>query len=237
MNVNDNEKDTKVEKETPPDVLKWASERLRAILGASNTDALEVMYDDVAERYDELTAAMKYDGDVLTVDALTRLVPNRDVRILDVGCGTGLVGQQLYDKGYRDIHGVDMSAGLLKVLEKKQIYSKLVKARFDPSTPLQYADGYFDVIISSGVFIPSHLTHTCLPEIIRLLKPGGLSLITTRKNVFDEEMAGIKLKSSFASLTKDGVLEKISHEEIDYLTDENDGVTPGLILSYKVLQQ
>ena len=54
MNVNDNEKDTKVEKETPPDVLKWASERIRAFHGASNTDALEAIYDDVAERYDEV---------------------------------------------------------------------------------------------------------------------------------------------------------------------------------------
>ncbi|XP_030833111.1 uncharacterized protein LOC115920729 isoform X2 [Strongylocentrotus purpuratus] len=191
MNVNDNEKDTKVEKEIPTDLAKWA----RALREESNTDALEAKYDDFAEQYDKL-----------------------------------------YDNGYRDIHGVDMSAGSLKVLEKKQIYSKLVKARFDPSTPLQYADGYFDVIISAGVFVPCHLTHACLPEIIRLLKAGGHILITTRKNVFDEEMAGIKLKSSFASLTKDGVLEKISHEEIGYAT-ENDEVTPGLILSYKVLQQ
>ncbi|XP_030832449.1 methyltransferase-like protein 27 [Strongylocentrotus purpuratus] len=232
MNVNDNEKDTKVEKEIPTDLAKWA----RAFREESNTDALEAMYDDFAEQYDKMNAALKGTGPVLTADALTRLVTNRDVRILDVGCGTGLVGQQLYDNGYRDIHGVDMSAGSLKVLEKKQIYSKLVKARFDPSTPLQYADGYFDVIISAGVFVPCHLTHACLPEIIRLLKAGGHILITTRKNVFDEEMAGIKLKSSFASLTKDGVLEKISHEEIGYAT-ENDEVTPGLILSYKVLQQ
>lgn len=71
---------------------------------------------------------------------------------------------------------------------------------------------------------------------VESLFSGGHIIITTRKNVFDEEMAGVKLKSSFASLTKNGVLEKISHEEIGYTT-ENDEVTPGLILSYKVLQQ
>ena len=54
MNVNDNEKDTKVGKEIPTDVVKWASERIRVTHGASNTDALEAIYDDMAERYDEV---------------------------------------------------------------------------------------------------------------------------------------------------------------------------------------
>nr|XP_054755695.1 methyltransferase-like protein 27 [Lytechinus pictus] len=181
-----------------------------------------------------MTKVLKYDGNRLTANTLIGLLPNRDLRVLDVGCGNGLFGKELFDKGYRDIHGVDMSTRFLKVLEKKQIYTKLVKARFDPTTPLEYTDGYFDVIVSCGVFLPAHLTHTCLPEIFRLLKPGGVFIITTRKNVFDEEIGGVKLKSTFADLTEKGKLQKISHEEIEYLTDSEKEV-PGLILTYKML--
>nr|XP_054754357.1 uncharacterized protein LOC129260397 isoform X2 [Lytechinus pictus] len=192
MNGNGNEMATSEEGSTSY-TLKWATDKAGELHKAANTLALENMYDDMADKYDEL-----------------------------------------FDKGYRDIHGVDMSAGLLKVLEKKQIYTKLVKARFDPTTPLEYADGYFDVIVSCGVFIPAHLTHTCLPEIFRLLKPGGVFIITTRKNVFDEELGDIKLKSTFADLIEKGKLQKISHEEIEYLTDSEKEV-PGLILTYKML--
>ncbi|XP_054755695.2 methyltransferase-like protein 27 [Lytechinus pictus] len=214
--------------------LKWATDILCASRNVANIEALENMYDDMADKYNEMTKVLKYDGNRLTANTLISLLPNRDIRVLDVGCGNGLFGKELFDKGYRDIHGVDMSTRFLKVLEKKQIYTKLVKARFDPTTPLEYTDGYFDVIVSCGVFLPAHLTHTCLPEIFRLLKPGGVFIITTRKNVFDEEIGGVKLKSTFADLTDKGKLQKISHKEIEYLTDSEKEV-PGLILTYKML--
>jgi len=40
-----------------------------------------------------------------------------DVEILDMGCGTGLVGQYLYEDGFRQIVGLDASAGMLKEAE------------------------------------------------------------------------------------------------------------------------
>ncbi|XP_041463510.1 methyltransferase-like protein 27 isoform X2 [Lytechinus variegatus] len=233
MNGNGNEMATSEEGSTSC-TLKWATDKAGEFLKAANTQALENMYDDIADKYEEITHALECNGARLTANALFGLIPNRDIRVLDVGCGIGMVGKELFDKGYRDIHGVDISAGMLKVLEKKQIYTKLVKARFDPTTPLEYADGYFDVIVSCGVFVPAHLTHTCLPEIFRLLKPGGIFIITTRKNVFDEELGDIKLKSTFAGLIEKGQLQKISHEEIEYLTDAEKKVS-GLILTYKML--
>jgi predicted TPR repeat methyltransferase len=40
-----------------------------------------------------------------------------DVDVLDMGCGTGLVGGYLYEDGFRSIVGLDASKGMLKETE------------------------------------------------------------------------------------------------------------------------
>ena len=47
------------------------------------------------------------------------------VRVIDFGCGTGLVGESLRQKGLKDITGVDCSSSMLYEADKKQVYSDL----------------------------------------------------------------------------------------------------------------
>nr|XP_054754505.1 uncharacterized protein LOC129260564 [Lytechinus pictus] len=125
-----------------------------------------------------------------------------------------------------------MSAGMLKMCKKKNVYSKLVRARFGPSEPLEYVNGYFDVVMSCGTFVPgAHLNQTCLPELFRLLKPGGYMVIATRQKAFEEELGGLELKSTLPHLVEEGVLAKLSHDVIRYTTEINIDI-PGVILSY-----
>ena len=35
-------------------------------------------------------------------------------RVLDLGCGTGLVGQQLANRGFKNIVGVDISSAMME---------------------------------------------------------------------------------------------------------------------------
>ena len=49
----------------------------------------------------------------------------RDVKVLDLGAGTGLVGEALHNKGFRNIDALEASAGMLKVAGEKGIYDKL----------------------------------------------------------------------------------------------------------------
>ena len=53
-----------------------------------------------------------YTGHIVEVEHLTQVLKQygyaNDVRILDVGCGTGLVGEELYKRGYKNIDGVDL---------------------------------------------------------------------------------------------------------------------------------
>lgn len=42
-----------------------------------------------------------------------------------MGCGTGLVGQYLKERGFKSIVGVDASAGMLEKARTKESYSEL----------------------------------------------------------------------------------------------------------------
>ena len=58
-------------------------------------------------------------------EKLKELGHNNNVSIVDLGCGTGLVGEQLYNLGYKNIDGMDLSENMLKDAEEKGIYRYL----------------------------------------------------------------------------------------------------------------
>jgi len=45
-----------------------------------------------------------------------------DVEVLDLGCGTGLVGQHLNERGFGNISGVDVSGNMLEEAAAKNVY-------------------------------------------------------------------------------------------------------------------
>jgi predicted TPR repeat methyltransferase len=47
------------------------------------------------------------------------------VESLELACGTGLVGQALGEKGFRNIYGCDISEKMLEIAETKNIYRSL----------------------------------------------------------------------------------------------------------------
>ena len=49
-----------------------------------------------------------------------------DTPILDVGAGTGLVGENLYKKGNKKIIGIDISPEMLEQAKLKGCYSSLM---------------------------------------------------------------------------------------------------------------
>ncbi|XP_071500125.1 methyltransferase-like protein 27 [Diadema antillarum] len=215
---------------------EWKLKRLLTVHTLKDQTEVKQLYDESACYYDEVALSIDYVGSAFTAEVVAKMEPNQDARILDVGCGTGLVGDGLHKAGYRNLYGVDLSAGLLDVLRKKGTYCDLTEASFGPLNSLNFTDGYFDVAMSSGSFLPTHLNEKCLPEMIRLVKSGGFIVITTRKYIFDGETGDMKLKPGLAKLVEDGLIEKVRHEESLYFKDPaRDNHVIGITLVYKVL--
>jgi SAM-dependent methyltransferase len=97
-----------------------------------------------------------------------------NMRILDVGCGTGWLGNALLPFG--EVCGVDSSAGAIADGTRRHPNITLICGDF-LNVPLE---GVFDFVVSADAFahMPDH--EACVHRIATLLKPGGTFLLMTQ---------------------------------------------------------
>ena len=110
---------------------------------------------------------------------------NNEIEILDSGCGTGLVGIALRRKGYQNIDGFDLSHGMVEKAEKTDAYRQLTGGCDMTKRIEAYPDNRYDAAISCGVFTTGHVPPVAVEEMIRVTKPGGLVVVSTRKSYYD----------------------------------------------------
>ena len=165
--------------------MKPRSNILDHVLTASTTEALMDAYGEWAEKYDhDLTQAWGYFAPQHAMRQVQRYAGDASVRILDAGCGTGLVGQLLYENGFKTLDGLDFSDGMLAQARKKQIYQNLYQA--DMNQPLAMAGGAYDLTTCVGTFTASHVKPEALHELVRVTRVGGFVVFTVRDTFWAE---------------------------------------------------
>jgi len=90
---------------------------------------------------------------------------------LDVGCGTGAVGEALRARGVDWIDGVDISAEMLARAASKDVYRDLIEA--DLTIGLDIVDDTYAGITSAGTFTHGHLPPAPIGELLRVAMPGA----------------------------------------------------------------
>lgn len=90
-------------------------------------------------------------------------------RVLDFGCGTGLHLPFLSNIA-REVVGIDLSEKSLEVSRAKNLPN--VKLMIMDAERLEFPDASFDIVFDGGTFSSIDLDKA-LPEIIRVLRPGG----------------------------------------------------------------
>ena len=73
----------------------------------------------------------------------------KSAKILDVGCGDGLVAEALLTRGFSNIVGTDISQKMVQLAAKKNIYKSVFQA--DLMKPLALENNSFDVLTCVGV--------------------------------------------------------------------------------------
>ena len=99
----------------------------------------------------------------------------KDIRVLDWGCGRGRFVLWLREKGF-EAYGVDIDQEPIENgmgLIKSRGYQSDVLSVISPTGKTNFPDGYFDFIITGNVFEHVHEIDGVISEIGRLTAPGG----------------------------------------------------------------
>lgn len=187
-----------------------------------NPDKLKTYYDQWAINYDEDVSKEQYEGTEYIVDYFSQLYTQKhkgnvsSPSILDAGCGTGLVGLALRQKGYDRIDGCDLSDQMIEEAKKRGAYHALT-AGVDLNGMTAIQDGQYDVTISCGVFTGGHVPPTALEELIRVTKKGGLVMLSTRKSYYNET----NFQEVCDGLAREGKLNLFSQTVGPYIAEED----------------
>lgn len=112
----------------------------------------------------------------------------RGLRVLDAGCGSGAHAAELVDRG-ATVTGVDLSGNLLAIA-RERLGPRVPLHRVDLSRPLPFADGTFDLVLSSLVMHYLADWHPTLREFHRVLVPGGRVVLSTHHPFMDQRITG-----------------------------------------------
>jgi len=141
---------------------------------------VRALFDTYADRFDEhLTADLNYRGPDLLREALDRHAPGRRFGLaLDVGCGTGLMGEAIRDRVAR-LAGCDLAPAMVEKAHEKGLYDALVVAELTAWLEAAAPAGA-ELILAADVLVyvgdPVHV----MAAAAEALAPGGLFAFTVQ---------------------------------------------------------
>jgi predicted TPR repeat methyltransferase len=168
----------------PPGVNEQDAELLRRAYDLSDQDEGQQLYADWAATYDTtMLDGLGYVSPARLVERFAAAVDWRDRLVLDVGCGTGLVGVGLAEHGFASVDGLDLSQAMLDQARQRGIYGELLQA--DLTKSLALADATYNAVVCNGTFTSGHVDAKCLDELLRVLVPGGVLAAAVHHSVWD----------------------------------------------------
>ena len=176
--------------------------------------AVIALYDLYAARYDRVKQFDEQaDLALISLPIMERAEPKTDPLILDVATGTGrlplIMARNAAFAGH--VIGLDASRRMLKAARKKvaeERFEEYVSLTRGDAQNLPHSDASFDVVtcLEALEFLPDQ--RAALAEMIRVLKPGGLLLVSIRIDTrwmpnrtwsegrMRRELAGMKLRDA-----------------------------------------
>ncbi len=140
---------------------------------------IEQTFDAFANSFENILGRLKYCGPALVQDHLATLdLPAASLDVLDLGCGTGLIGEIL-EPYSRVLTGVDLSRSMLGQAAAKQRYHHLHQTGIDDF--LRSSPDRFDLVSCMDTFIYIGRLEKVCELIYQRLKIGGLLLFSTEK--------------------------------------------------------
>jgi predicted TPR repeat methyltransferase len=122
------------------------------ITNSAPREYVENLFNNIASNFeDSLVRKLDYKTPKIITEMIVAKKPDTSLgSILDLGCGTGLIGDEI-KKFCTRLDGIDLSKSMLKIAKAKNVYDKLQHQ--DIIEYLSTEDLNFDYFISADVFV------------------------------------------------------------------------------------
>lgn len=153
-------------------------------VGRASAAYVSELFDTFADSFDEVLEGLEYKAPRLIAETVRKTVLPVGCfeNVLDLGCGTGLCGKYLNEKGICNrLTGIDLSSGMLEKSRDRGIYDALKRA--DIPEYLATRENEFDLIVSSDVFTYFGDLSGVFSGMFKALKHGGYAVFTVTENI------------------------------------------------------
>ncbi len=192
-------------KKIPPNVGAAAAALLERAYALDSDEKSRALYRDWAETYDEtMLQGLSYRSPATVARMLAEHQSERAAPLLDVGCGTGLAGQSLADRGFTTIDGIDLSPEMMQVAARRGVYRAFVTADLHQALPI--ADASYGGAVGAGIFTHGHVDARCLDELLRVLRPGARFAFTVKLEVWEP----LGFKDKLQALVRSGAITELA---------------------------
>ena len=145
---------------------------------------------------------------VLDPIMLPRALARSPGNALDVGCGEGRFCRMLKQHGVNDVTGIDPTPALIGAARARDADGAYLQAQAER---LPFGDASFDLVISYLTLIDIPDIQAAIPEMARVLKPGGALLIAN--------LNGFNTARAETGWLKNGAGRRIHHPADNYLEE------------------
>jgi len=134
-----------------------------------------VNYNEISKIYDDVRKS-----DLALIQRLIQALPSRsDMRVLDIGCGTGNYTDLFQKLTQVEVYGVEPSAGMLEKARRKNNH---ITFKIGQADSIPFDNDFFDFVYMTDVIHHVPDINAMFTEIWRVLKPGRMGCIVTQSH-------------------------------------------------------
>jgi len=217
------------------DHLKELKKLSVAASDAASFEDCQKAYDAWSGKYDESSQQLGFPCAEKSAEVISRFFGEGEgVNVLDVGTATATMPHHLRTKfnfkGNIDV--IDANMSMLNFVSKKKHLNirTLVNHCVNDDGILPLKDEYYDVLSSTGCFLPNNIKATAAIGFLRALKRGGLLLFNLRPSDHVSCEYNENFEKILKSLEDEGKIKVVEREPTPHCTNWGEKVAAFFIV-------